>query len=379
MNLEQYRKEFPFAESCVYLDHASQGPFPLRTVEAIRRAIEKRANPTLFSHEDSFETPRLARRLAARLIGAEAEQIALIHSTGDGINMAASGLELGEGDTVIVADKEFPSNVYPWLNLERRGVTVRFVGGDHGCFDIERFERAIDSRTRVLAISFVQFFNGYRNDLDALTHICREHGIRLFVDGSQGVGALALDVRRTPIDMMACCGPKWLLSPMGAGFFYVSQDLLHIIRPSSVGWLSFLQDESDAAFDHLTDYVFELPLEARKFEVGSPLHLPLAGFCPSLELILEVGIEDIERHIMELLDHFLSFLQGSRFTILSSLEARHRSSILSFTSDDIQAVHRHLKANNVHTSVREGGLRVSPHFYNTLDDIDRLITLLKMA
>ena len=376
MDMRGYRQEFPLTESCVYLDHASQGPLPAQSAESLRRAVGKGENPTLFGVEDVFELPREIRGLIANLIGATPEEIGLTQSTGHGINIAANCLDVKEGDTILLFDKEFPSNVYPWLNLERRGARVEFIPGKSGHFDIDAFRKRIGARTKVLAISFVQFFNGFRIDLDAVTEICRENGIYVFVDGSQGIGALQFDVRTTPVDIMACCGAKWLLSPIGTGFVYVSERILPTMHPADVGWLSLPREESEEVFEHLTQYDFCLPDDARKFEVGSPLHIPLSAFKSSLELILTVGVDNIEKHITGLLDHLLVFLQSRDFPILSSLEPRHRSAILSFSAQDVRRVHTDLKKRGIYTSVREDGIRVSPHFYNTLEDMDRLIEVL---
>jgi cysteine desulfurase/selenocysteine lyase len=378
MDVISYKKEFPFTDTCIYLDNASNGPLPERSVEALHRAVQKGENPTLFGHEDVFDLPKSVRQLLSQLIGAKPEEIALTQSTGHGINIAANCLDLHKGEKVLLSEKEFPSNVYPWLNLRRKGIEVQFIPSKNGCFDIEAFRRAIDRRTKVLAISFVQFYNGFRNDLEILSEMCRENGIYFFVDGSQGVGAIEINVLKTPIDMLACCGSKWLLSPIGTGFMYISERLLPRIDPANVGWMSFLKEETTGIFEHLTDYDFHLPIDARKFEVGSPPCIHLSAFQKSLELILEIGVKSIQTHITGLLDYLIDFLHSRGYDILSSLEPQHRSTILSFTTQNMLSVHRKLREHKIFTSVREGGIRISPHFYNTSQDIDRLIEALQL-
>src|ERR1051325_1630356 len=233
--------EFPWTADTTYLNNASTGPIPERTRRALAEFTAKRAPPHLLPDRELFAGLAAARLGVAQLINADPSEIALATNTSWGLNLAARALPLKPGDIVLVSDKEFPANVYPWLMLRDQGITVEMTRCNaQGWPDEEHLlERLRDPRVRVLAVSFVQFSNGYRADLKKLSAACRANGTYLVVDGIQGVGNSVLDVRETPIDILSCGGQKWLLSPWGSGFVYVRQELIAALAPSVVSWMAF--------------------------------------------------------------------------------------------------------------------------------------------
>ena len=247
------QREFPWTAETVYLNHASVGPLPERTRLALEAFNRKRAAPFQLPDRDLMHTLAESRRLSAQLIGAVPEEIALTLNTGFGLSLAARALPLRPGDIVLISDKEFPANVYPWMLLKENGVTLELAPTTPGGWPDEDYlvERLSDPRVRVLAVSLVQFSNGYAVDLARLSAATRAAGTYLVVDAIQGVGQIPVDVGATPVDLMACGAQKWLLSPWGSGFVYVRRELIRELTPAITGWMAY---EGTDDFSRLTQY-----------------------------------------------------------------------------------------------------------------------------
>jgi cysteine desulfurase/selenocysteine lyase len=369
--------EFPWADGTVYLNHASIGPLPERTRLVLDEFNRRRAAPFLLPDRELFAMLADSRRLAARLVGARAEEIGLTVNTGFGLGMAARALPLERGDIVLVSDKEFPANVYPWLRLADTGVVTELVPTTaEGWPDESRLlQRLRDPRVRVLAVSLVQFSNGYRVDLDRLSAAAREVGAWFVVDAIQGVGQIPVDLSRTRVDVLACGGQKWLLSPWGSGFVYVRQALIGSLSPSITGWLSF---EGTDDLTRLTRYDDTLRADARRFELMTLPYQDFAGFNASLGLLLEVGIERIRDHLQTLHAPVLDWADRTGARVVSPRDERG-SGILCLAPDGVEAAHRRLKAARVICSLREGAIRLSPHLYNTVAEMERVVEVLDSA
>ena len=310
------------------------------------------------------------RRRIGLLLGAAAEEIALTVNTGFGIGMAARALPLRPGDVVLVSDKEFPANVYPWLRLKDRGVSMELVPTTaEGWPDEARLlERLRDPRVRVLAVSLVQFSNGYLVDLERLSAATQETGAFLVVDAIQGIGQVPVDLSRTRVDVLACGGQKWLLSPWGSGFVYVRRELIGSLDPAITGWLSF---EGTDDLTRLTLYDDTLRSDARRFELMTLPYQDFAGFNVSLELLLSIGIERIRDHLRTLQRPVLAWAEASGARVVSPRGASG-SGILCVAPEEVQQVHRRLKAARIVCSLREGAIRLSPHCFNTVAEMERV-------
>jgi cysteine desulfurase / selenocysteine lyase len=369
------RAEFPWADETLYLNHASIGPLPERTRLALDAFNRRRAMPFQLPDRDLFGTLAESRRLVSELIGAAPEEIALTVNTGFGLGIVARALPLRPGDVVLVSDREFPANVYPWIRLRDLGITVELIPTlASGWPDEARLlERLEDPRVRVLAVSLVQFSNGYQVDLAALSAATRRTGAYLVVDAIQAVGHMPIDLRRTPVDMLACGGQKWLLSPWGSGFVYVRRDLIEQLDPPVTGWMAF---EGTDDLTRLTSYRETLRADARRFELITLPYQDFAGFNASLGLLAELGVERIRAHLQRLHEPLRAWAARSG-TPLASPVGEHGSGILCVAPADVGEAFRRLKAARIICTVREGAIRLSPHAYNTVAEMERVVAVLE--
>ena len=361
------RDEFPWAEAgeAIYLNAASTGPLPARSLLAQREFTEKRAAPHRLSHEAQFAVVDRARALATTLIGAEEGSVALATNTSAGLNLAAWGLPLGEGDRVVIPDLEFPANVYPWMAASRaRRFALERVPARDGLIDEDALLLALEEPgTRVLALSWVGFATGAAADLDRLGRACRDRGVWLVVDAIQGIGPLVLDVARTPVDLLACGGQKWLLSPWGTGFTYVRPSLLEHLTPQPVSWMGVRGSDD---FSTLLDYDLTWRDDARRFEQVTLPYQDFAGMAASLELLTELGARAIADHVRARVEELVTGAARAGVPVVTPVT---RAGIVTLKPRDVQATSARLDAHRVIHSVREGTIRLAPYCYSTPEEI----------
>jgi cysteine desulfurase/selenocysteine lyase len=362
------REEFPWAAAgeAIYLNAASTGPLPERTLRAQAEYSRKRAAPHRLSHEEQFAALDDARCRITALIGAERGSVALSVNTGAGINIAAWGFPLGRGDVVVIPDLEFPANVYPWMAAAReRGFTLHTVPARDGLLDEEGVLAAIEEKgVRLLALSWVGFATGFVADLARVGEACRARGVWLVVDGMQGVGVLPIDVQRTPVDVLACGGQKWLLSPWGSGFTYVRPEVLEMIVPQPVSWMGVRGSDD---FSALVDYDLTWREGARRFEQITLPFQDFAGMAASLGLLEELGMHAVTTHVAERVEQLVVGAEHAGIEVLTP--ARRRAGIVTLRPGDVSAASSKLGDARVIHSVREGTIRLSPHCYTTSDEI----------
>lgn len=368
-------REFPWTGATTYLNNASIGPIPERTRLALDAFNAKRTAPHLLPDREMQNVLAEARTAAARLIGAGADEIALAPNTSTGLNIAARALPLQRGEIVLLSDREFPANVYPWKNLADRGVTAEIAPVTPEGFPDEAhlLERLRDPRVRVLAVSFVQFSNGYRADLDTLGAACRANGTWLVVDAIQGLGNCPLDVRETPIDVLATGGQKWLLSPWGTGFIYVRRELIPLLAPTAVGWMAY--DGTDD-FTNLVKYSGTLRSDARRYEVGTIGFQDMIGMTASLSLVESLTVDAVAHYTRALAEPLLNWARNQGVRIVSPQDDLHRSAIVCVAPEHAAESFRRLKAAGVVCAFREGAIRISPHGYNTCEEIEKVVDVL---
>ncbi len=368
--LDAYRAEFPVIQQYVYLDHSGISPIPRRVKSAIESYLAESVEGAF--HYQAWAKRVLATRQAcARLINAEPDELAFVRSTSHGLSLVAEGLDWKQGDNVILYEKEFPSNIYPWLNQRRKGVEVRFIPSRNGRIEQGDIERLIDARTRVVSVSSVQFVNGFRIDLGKTGELCRQNNAFLCVDAIQSLGLLPMDVKAFGIDFLSADAHKWLLGPEGIGIFYCRRGLAERLAPALVGWKSV---RSELDFEHVD---FRLKTDALRFEEGSLNLLGIFGLGAAVDLLSEVGIGNIEERVLNRGDMIIREAEQRGFSVLTPRERRARGGNVTFTGNfDAAAVRDALRERGILVNARGGGLRVSPHFYNTDEELARLFQAL---
>jgi selenocysteine lyase/cysteine desulfurase len=372
-------REYPWEArgDAIHLDHASIGVIPKRSREALAAYNDKRAEMHAMRAEDFFPQLDRSRLLAAQLIGATAEEIALTTSTSWGINLAAYALPLGPGDIVLGSEGEFPANVYPWMSAAKlRGFTYELVPMIGRTVDqaaiLQRI--ATDPRVKGVALSWVSFWTGEKIDLDAIGTACRARGIWFAVDAIQGLGPSVLDLARTPVDIVSFGAQKWLCSPWGAAFAYVRRELIAQMEPPAAGWLS---QASAGDFSRFLDYDPTWRTDAQRFEVGSLPIQDFVGMNATLELVLELGPSAIEVHVATLVERLIAGLEARRdIELYTPDDPTRRAGIVAVRTSDVAADSQRLRAAGIVHAVREGAIRLAPHFHNTADDIDRALAIL---
>jgi selenocysteine lyase/cysteine desulfurase len=372
------RALMPVADKCAYFDHAAMCTLPQPAVEAFQKWLTEATDiggPVWGQWVRGIEA---ARATAAEMIGARADEIAHVSNTTSGISLVAEGLDWREGDNVVTFADEFPSNLYPWMNLASRGVETRRVANDiSGRSDLGALAAACDRRTRIVTVSWVGFATGYRHDIRRIAEIAHEHGALVFIDAIQALGAFPLDVNEVGIDFLAADGHKWLLGPEGAGIAYIRREHLDKLRPIGPGWHSVNPGQE---FTHI-----ELKMRegAARYESGSQNSGGILALGASLKMLQELGAENLAAAVLDISDRACEKLKKIGAKIISDRRADHRdgeqrSGIIAFEmpGKEPMALKRHAGRHNVVFGCRAGRLRISPHAYNNESDLDRLVEAL---
>jgi selenocysteine lyase/cysteine desulfurase len=371
---DQVRDLYPGTADVAYLDSAAVGLLSTRVREAMTAVLDGHQRAGIGAAPAWRDRADEVRDSLARLVGGRADRIAFTQNTSTGLATVTNGLDWREGDAVVVPAGEFPSNFYPWLQLRRRGVEVREVAMTGGHAPIDDLVAALDSRTRVLAISAVQYSSGHRNDLGALGAACRERDVLLVVDGTQAVGAVTVDVDLHGIDVLAVSAHKWLLGPFGIGFTHLSARAMERLTPSTVGWLSV---EAPFAFDHEP----VLAGDARRFESGTENSAGIAGLGATVDLVHELGRRRVEERVLQRAEQLVAGLAEVGLEVAFRDRAEHRSGIVIAGRPDIapQVLHERLLSAGVRCSLRGNGLRFAPHYFTSDADLERTVEALRSA
>jgi selenocysteine lyase/cysteine desulfurase len=388
------RQHFPGLLDKVFLDAACVSLAPRPAVDAIQKFLDTAMvcpHESSTAHHIAMDEMRAAARPAvARLINAHDDEIALVESTSHGLSLAANAIPLERGDRVLLSDLEFMEVAIPWVQKKQDGIEIDVVPNRDGEVRIDDIAARLTPRTRVVCVSTVQWTNGYRLDFGALSKLCRERGIWLVADAIQQLGAIPLDVRATPVDILACGGHKWLNSPFGCGLLYISREASPKLRPPLAGYLSVKDPPGGwgAYFQTPTttpvqDYRYVS--SARRFETGGTANYPGAiGLAASLKLIQDFGPQNIAEHIYSITDQFIAGLDRLGVQVVTPRARENRSGIVSFSvgsaQDNIALMNRLLEKKilvSVRYTSKVGGVRVSCHFYNSSEDIEVLLNSLK--
>ena len=359
-------KYFPTLEHMTYLNNASTGIPPVTMIDAVNKYLQNCINAT----GDFDDTKRMFTEIKDNLsvlFGGRPENYALLPSTSDGLNSAAHSIKYPERSNIVICDLEFPSNYIPWQNVSRiYGPELRVVRSNDGAAPLESYAKLIDENTKVVAVSHVQFASGYRSNLRNLARAVHDVGGYLVVDIIQSAGCVDLDLVDLEVDFAAAQAAKWMLGPIGAGFLYVSDGIVDSVEPRFLGWWGV---------EGIDDFSYRerkpLP-NASKFQIGSPPIMPYVGLLPVLKLLNKIPGERRMATAMDRADYLRGRLTEDGIGCYD-FGNEHNSAIVSCAPNDVEVLEKRLMKLHIHCSVRSGRLRVSPHFYNSREDIDRLM------
>lgn len=370
---EHYRRKFAhIKDGTTYLNHASVSPLSDDVKSAISGFLDQRNRTKIENLEEGVEILENCRTRISHLIHTEkTENIAFTRNTSDGISLVAEGLPLRKGDEILLNSMEFPSNVHPWRSIEKRKqLKIRFAEPVHGTLPVDLIKKNITQRTKVISVSAVQFLSGFKSDLSEIGRLCREKEIFFIVDGIQGLGVTDIDVEGMKIDALATGGHKWLMSPLGIGFLYLSEHVLENFTPVRTGWFS-VEEPWD-----LLNYDQPWLSGALRLEDGTPNILGIAGMNESLENLLHIGIGNISARVQKLTGFLVDLIQNdSRFNLYTISDPKMRAGIVTFgTNADIDGdqLINELKNLKISISHRQGFIRIAPHYYNTREELQHV-------
>ncbi len=370
---------FPITRTRTYLNHAANGPLPLPVARTLHSYIDDTSNYGNLHHQQWIERTEQTRQRLARLINARPDQVAFTANTGDGLTNIAQGLRWQRGDTIVSAVGEFPTNVYPWLNLLEDGVQLLSVAMKEHRILVEDVLETITERTRLVTLGLVEFSTGFRNNIAPIARYCHEHGILCGIDAMQALGSIDVDVQKLGVDFMVAASHKWMLGPQICGILYLSENLLDQLSIPRRGWLSV--EEPFDFFNHAQP----LKAGAKRFEYNTPNTLPTIGLNACLDLFehIDGGMQAVEARILGLTAQAIAGLKHLGYPVVSPLGAGERSGIVCFKPHPerqqltVQHIVDQLASHNISAAARGDIVRISPHFYNTIEEIDFLLNTLE--
>jgi cysteine desulfurase/selenocysteine lyase len=364
----------------IWLNAAGQGPLPHPAIRAAEEALAWKVAPYRVPENAFREVPHRLKRALGQLIGVPPEDIILGNSTTYGIHLLANGLPWREGDEVLLIDGDFPASVLSWLLLRERGVTVRLLRPENGALQADELAVHLSPATRVFCASWVNSFNGYAIDLQALGEVCRANDVLFFVNGTQAFGTRPLAVSEMPVDAVTCCGYKWLCGPFSTGFCWLKPDLRQTLNYKQVYWLNNMRGDD---FNQVLNYDLRDDLGAAAYDVfATANYFSFLPWAASVEYLLGKEIAEIARHNTALVARLIDGLDPDKYAVQSPREGPARSTLLVVTHRQPErnaALFQALKQAGIDLAMREGNLRFSPHLYNSDDDIDRALAILNAA
>jgi len=377
-------------QNIAYLDNACMGLIPKEVLIDIKKAADQFYHITVPPTQlitNLYENAEKCKQNIAKLFNTSSKEICLVESTTHGLGLIAQSLHLEQNDNVAVCDLEFVSSVLCWRKRQKEiGFEIRRVKTTNGQVTIDDFSKVIDRRTKAIVVSSVQEINGYRTDIKALAELAKQYGAYLIVDGIQEAGAMKIDLKESGVDVYCSGGHKWLRNPFGTGFMYINERILQALEPGFYGyfnaippkedWSAYLESPQRSPFDNLS-----IAQNAGKFETGGTFnYLGVIGLNQNIQLILEYGMDNIEKEIRELNRYLVQGLKKRRLNIISSTSDNHSSGICTFhLNEGFSKEKEFVKSaceSGVFVSLRYvsgiGGIRISPHYHNNKKDIDRL-------
>ena len=361
--------EFPLTKELICLNHAAVAPWPKRTSQAVKIFAEQNTRYGSHYYLDWLKKEaELRRQLKTLLNASSADDIALVKNTSEAISFVAYGLPWAKGDNIVSSNEEFPSNRIPWESLANQGVELRQADLLSKSSPEEALFSLVDSNTRLIAISSIQFASGLRMDLNKIGRFCKDNNILFCIDAIQSLGAVEFDVQAYHADFVMADGHKWMFGPEGLGVFYTNPESRSKLKLTQYGWHMM------ANIHNYENKPWEIHPTAQKFECGSPNMLGIHAWSASLSLLLETGMDTIEAKIYENAVYLMDKIsENSKLILINDQNAKLKSGIVLFKhlAVDNNQLYRHLQNNGVVCALRGGGIRFSPHFYHSKDEFDR--------
>lgn len=371
---QEFRSHFESLGDRLYFNHAAYAPLSTPVLETMNNYLNVRLRGDSQTWAVAVEHLEGLRTKYSKLAGTRETRIAMMANTVSGINVLATGLEWKAGDHILLYSEEFPANVMPFYNLQSQGVEVEFISAPDGRVTPELFESRIKDRTRLISLSTVQYLTGYRADLKTISDLCHDRDILFSVDAIQSLGVIPMEVENLKIDFLSAGGHKWMMSPLGAGFLYLTEELQSQLQVVNRGYMGHVNPEDYGNFEQ------ELSSDARRFEMGAPNAPSMVGADMAVGLLLECGIDKIHAHVRSLIRQLENGLADTNFVPLYSFSEDESSGIFMFTHKDsernIESI-KSLTEQKVNLSLRGGGLRFAPHFYNTSHEVDQFLDMLR--
>jgi selenocysteine lyase/cysteine desulfurase len=371
----------PF-EGRIWLNTAHQGALPKKAADELEVALAWKRAPYRIPDEAFVEVPRRLRSLLARLVGGHPDEIVLGNSASWGLQAVANGFPWREGDEVLLVEGDYPPTIHPWLLLPERGVTIRRIKPAGATLDSEELRTHLRESTRVVCTGWVNTYTGYVLDVEAIARVCNDAGARLILNGTQGVGAIPIDLPTTGVSGLSSSGFKWLCGPYATGFTWLRQDLLAEMRPFQSYWLA-LPDETSLDLNLGGEPRVAEGIGARAFDVfGTANFFNFMPWAAALEYLLSIGMKVIADHDQRLVDRLRDGLDATGYQWVGPGEAPLRSSIVALSrgdSDTNAKTVAELAGRGIDVALRGGRIRVSPHLYNSVRDIDALVAVLRQT
>lgn len=361
---------WPSLKHMTYLNNAATGISPVTTINAMKEYLDNSVE-AIGTFQDTLNHFKMVRTKLAELLGGDYSQYAFVPSTSSGINSFGHSIAYPTGSNIVLCDLEFPANYVPWQNISKLyGPELRVVKSTDGAVSLDDFAEKIDENTRVVAVSQIQFGSGFRIDLEALTKLAHDNGALLLADIIQAAGCFDTNLSGLNVDFATGQAAKWLVGPIGAGFVYVSNSIIEEIQPRFLGWWGVEQFTEFGFFDRK-------PLsDARKYQVGSPAMIAYVGFLESLKVLLQIPSQNRERAALSVANYLRKRLSEIDIPYYD-FGRNSNSATVSCKPPDVEKLNELLMKNRIYCSVRNGRLRVSPHFYNTTEEVDRLVDHLR--
>jgi cysteine desulfurase/selenocysteine lyase len=377
---QAFSKDFGPFEGRVWLNCAHQGPLPRVAVEAASEALAWKIAPHRLT-DDSFNgVPQRMKRALGQLIGASPEEVILGNSTSYGLHLLANGIPWQRGDEVLLAKGDFPANILPWLALRKRGVVIRFIQPRGAVPQADEVEEQITPATKLICMSWVNSFSGHAIDIHAVGKVCRANDVIFVLNGSQALGARSLDISTSPVDAVTSCGFKWLCGPYGTGFCWMRPRLLEALEYNQAYWLTMQKGRS---LNQMQEYTLRDDLGAAAYDVFCTANfLNFMPWAAAVEYLLTQGLEQIEMYDDMLVSRLINGLDLAKYELISPQQGVTRSTLVILTHRERERnieIFATLKREGIDIALREGNLRVSPHLYNTVDEIDNLLSILHSA